>query len=119
MMIARALGFLLLGLGAIGIFLPVWPTTIFWIGAALCFARSSPAMRDWIYARPKLGPPIQQFIERGTLSNSSKAGALLGMALAGGISSAVLWGRWTWLAVAVGLLACGAAYVLTRPSDPA
>lgn len=118
-MIALILGYLFLALGAIGIFVPVWPTTIFWIVAALCFARSSPTMRDWIYARPKLGAPIQQFIERGTLSNSSKAGALFGMALAGGVSSALLWGRWSWLAVAVGLLICGAAYVMTRPTDPA
>ena len=119
MLIARALGFLLLGLGAIGIFLPVWPTTIFWIGAALCFARSSPAMRDWIYDRPGLGSPIRDFIEAGTLSRKSKTGALVGMALAGGISTAVLWGRWAWLAVALGLIACGMAYVISRPSTPA
>ena len=118
-MIARFLGFLFLALGAIGIFLPVWPTTIFWIVAALCFARSSPAMRDWIYARPKFGPPIQQFIERGTLSRTSKTGALAGMALAAGISSAVLWGRWSWMGMALVLILCGAAYVLSRPTDAA
>ena len=118
-MIARLLGFLFLALGAIGIFLPVWPTTIFWIVAALCFTRSSPAMRDWIYARPGLGPPIQSFIERGTLSRKSKSGAVFGMGLAGSISAAVLWGRWAWLAVALALIASGMAYVMTRPSDPA
>ena len=116
-MIARMLGFFLLSMGAIGIFLPVWPTTIFWIGAALCFARSSPAMRDWIYARPKFGPPIRQFIEQGTLSHASKGGALMGMTLAAGISGFVLWERWAWLALAIGLILCGAAYVLSRPTD--
>ena len=116
-MIARMLGFLFLALGAIGIFLPVWPTTIFWIVAALCFARSSPVMRDWIYARPKLGPPIQQFIERGTLSRSSKTGAVAGMTLAAAISTVLLWDRWIWTAIALGLIACGMVYVLTRPSD--
>ena len=118
-MIARLLGFLFLALGAIGLFLPVWPTTIFWIVAALCFTRSSPAMRDWIYARPGLGPPIRDFIEKGTLSRSSKTGAVTGMALASGISGFLLWGRWMWLAVALGLILCGVAYVLTRPTDAA
>lgn len=117
-MIARVTGFLFLALGAIGLFLPIWPTTVFWIVAALCFARSSPAMRDWIYSRPKLGPPIQQFIEHGTLSRGSKGGALVGMAIAGAISTALLWERWSWMALAIGLIGCGAAYVLTRPSDP-
>lgn len=118
-MIARVLGFLFLVLGAIGIVLPVWPTTIFWIVAAMCFARSSPTMRDWIYSRPKVGPTVQGFIERGTLSRASKGGAVFGMALAAGISTALLWGRWGWLASAIGLIACGAVYVLTRPTDPA
>ncbi|WP_084396705.1 YbaN family protein [Henriciella aquimarina] len=117
-MIARLLGFLFLALGAIGIFLPVWPTTIFWIIAALAFTRSSPAMRDWIYARPKLGPPIRDFVEQGTLSRASKTGAIAGMSLAAAISTALLWGRWTWIAVALGLIAVGMAYVLTRPSEP-
>ena len=115
-MIARLLGFLLLGLGAIGLFLPIWPTTIFWIGAAMSFARSSPRMRDWIYARPKFGPEIRAFIEQGTLSRTSKTGAIAGMVLASGISTAVLWGHWGWLAVALGLIAIGAVYVLSRPA---
>lgn len=117
-MIARVLGFLFLALGAIGIFLPIWPTTVFWIVAALCFARSSPAMRDWIYARPNVGPMVQQFVERGTLSRPAKTGALAGMTMAGMISTVMLWGRWSWLAIAFALLAMGAVYVLTRPSEP-
>ena len=118
-MIARMLGFLFLALGGIGIFLPVWPTTIFWIVAALCFARSSPAMRDWIYARPKFGPSVQKFIEQGTLSRASKGGALFGMTLSAGISTVVLWERWGWLALAIGLILCGAVYVVSRPSGQA
>ncbi|MGB3626715.1 MAG: YbaN family protein [Henriciella sp.] len=117
-MIAKVLGFLFLALGAIGLFLPIWPTTVFWIVAALCFARSSPAMRDWIYSRPNVGPLIQTFLERGTLSLPAKTGALTGMSLAALISTALLWGRWSWLAIAMALLAMGAIYVLTRPSEP-
>mgnify|MGYP003656781321 CR=1 FL=1 len=115
MIIARIFGFLFLALGAIGIFIPVWPTTVFWIVAAICFARSSPVMRDWIYQRPGVGPPIQEFIETGALGRSSKIGALVGMGMAATLSTILLWGRWVWLGVAIALIGAGAAYVSTRP----
>ena len=110
----RALGTLLLGLGAIGLVLPVWPTTIFWIFAALCFARSHPPTRDWIYARPGVGTVIEDFVERGTMSRASKTAALTGMALAGALSTILLWGRWGWIAATLSLIAIGMIYVIRR-----
>jgi len=80
----RILGFLLLAIGGIGVVLPVLPTTIFWILAALCFARSDPKIRDWIYARPGFGPQVRLFIENGQMTRTGKNGALVGMALAAG-----------------------------------
>ena len=86
----RLLGGLFLALGAIGLFLPVWPTTIFWIFAAICFARSSPEARDWIYKRPGIGPTIEDFVERGEISRPSKIAAITGIGLSAALSSWLL-----------------------------
>ena len=117
LIILRILGGLVLAIGASGRFVPVWPTTIFWILAALCFARSSPAARDWIYARPGIGPTIQTFIESGGLSNKSKIAALGGMALAAGLIAFLLWAKPNLMAAGLVLLGLAATYVATRPSS--
>ncbi len=103
-----------LGLGAIGLFLPVWPTTIFWILAAMCFARSHPPTRDWIYARPGIGKIIEDFTEHGIMSRRSKMAALGGMALAGVIIGLALRHHGWGLAVGLGILASGMLYVISR-----
>ncbi len=111
----RLLGGLFVALGAIGLFLPIWPTTIFWIIAAICFARSSPEARDWIYTRPGIGPQIEGFVERGTLSRSGKTAATIGITIAMTISSIVLHGQILWLAILAGVLICVVIYIVTRP----
>ena len=115
MMLLRLLGGLFVALGAIGLFLPIWPTTIFWILAALCFARSSPEARDWIYARPGIGPQIEAFIERGTLNRASKVAAIIGMSLAGAMSTYALRNHLLWLALLLVILLGASLYVITRP----
>lgn len=58
-----ALGLLSLGLGILGIFLPVLPTTPLLLLAAALFLRSSRPLYDWLMNHPKLGPYIRNFME--------------------------------------------------------
>ncbi len=114
----RIIGGIAFGLGAIGLWLPVWPTTIFWILAAFAFARSDPRFAAWIYARPGLGPVIQTFVETGALSRNAKFAALGGMALAAGLIVLLLRSRPIPLAAGLALIAVGAAFVQSRPRAP-
>ena len=110
----RILGFALLGLGGLGIVLPVLPTTIFWILAALCFARSDPKIRDWIYARPGVGPQVELFIEQGKMTKEGKRGALIGMSFAAAIIVFFFYKQWIILLIGLSLILLGAGVVISR-----
>ena len=56
-------GLLALGLGILGIFLPVLPTTPLLLLAAALFLRSNKGLYDWLLNHPKLGPYIRNFME--------------------------------------------------------
>ena len=109
-----ALGFVFLGIGAVGLVLPLWPTTIFWIVAVFCLAESHPKIRDWIYARPGIGPIIRDFVERGEISRKGKYAAIGGMTLALAISGWFLKDSVIGLTVLVGAIAVGMGFVATR-----
>jgi len=59
-----ALGVLSVALGAIGVFVPGLPTTIFLIIASYCFARSCPWLEERLLRVP-LFAPYMQFIDGG------------------------------------------------------
>ena len=59
-----ALGVLAVGLGAIGVFVPGLPTTIFLIIASYCFARSCPWLEERLLRVP-LFAPYMAFIDEG------------------------------------------------------
>lgn len=119
MIVLRGLGWIFLLLGAIGILVPLWPVTIFWILAALCFAKSSPKTRDWIYNRPAVGPVIEGLIERGELSSRSKMGAIIGLLIAAACAAPFLLNRLFWLFGLVAVLTLVGLYVVSRPvPDP-
>lgn len=102
--------------GAIGVFLPIWPTTIFWIIAAFCFANSRPEWRDWIYERPGFGPVIEGFVEHGVLSRTSKAGGILGLVISQSMATFFLWGQWMALGILAATLLLVALFIATRPA---
>ncbi|MCS5536684.1 MAG: YbaN family protein [Candidatus Poseidoniaceae archaeon] len=59
----KGFGFLFVGLGTIGIYIPGIPTTSFMVLAAVCFAKSDPKMYAWLLRNPLFGHYIRDFIE--------------------------------------------------------
>jgi uncharacterized membrane protein YbaN (DUF454 family) len=111
-----ALGWLFVGLGVIGAFLPVMPTTPFLLLAVACFARSSPRLESWLMNHRQFGPPLRDWRERGAISLKAKATAISLMAL----SYAAFWfgtnpPPWRAGLVAAVMIA-PAIFMLTRPS---
>ncbi len=60
--ILTLLGLISLGLGILGIFLPVLPTTPLLLLAAALFLRSNRGLYDWLLNHPSLGPYINNFL---------------------------------------------------------
>ena len=72
----RLAGILSLGLGFIGMFLPLVPTVPFVLLAAFCFARGNPAWEARILSDPRFGPHIRAWREHGSISWRGKLAAL-------------------------------------------
>ena len=56
-----ALGMVFVGIGIVGVFLPLIPTTEPLLLAAFFFARSSQRMHDWLLNHPRFGKFIRDF----------------------------------------------------------
>ncbi len=113
-----ALGWICVGLGVIGIFLPLLPTTPFILLAAALFARSSPRFEQWLIDHPRFGKPLTDWRREGAISRRAKILAVSMMT----VSYVVLWfvgspHLWVRILVAAILLS-SAAFVVTRP-EPA
>ena len=67
-----AAGLLFLALGAVGIFLPLLPTTPFLLLAAACFSRSSRRMHAWLLQNRLFGPILREWEERGAIERRIK-----------------------------------------------
>ena len=71
-LILTLLGCISLGLGILGAFLPVLPTTPLLLLASTLFLRSNERLYHWLMNHPKLGPYISNFLVHKSIPLSVK-----------------------------------------------
>lgn len=81
-------GFILVGIGVLGMFLPLLPTTIFFILAAWCFARSSSRFHYWLHNNRLFGKYLTNYRTKGGMTIGSKIFSIAVLLL--GIGSSML-----------------------------
>lgn len=87
-------GCFFVGLGLLGVALPVLPTFPFLLLAAWCYARSSPRLYRRLVESRTFGPPLRQWRDNRTISPRARTSALLLVVLAFGTSISLVDAAW-------------------------
>lgn len=108
-------GVMAVAIAALGVVLPLLPTTPFLLVAAFAFARSSERMTDWLHDHRIFGPLIGNWRRDGSIGRGAKWAAVAVMIAALFLT---LWlDAPAWVVVCqIVVLSVAAIFVLTRPS---
>ena len=102
-----ACGTLCVALGVLGIFVPVLPTTPFFLLAAVCYARSSERFYHWLLNNRWFGEYVKNYREGRDIPLREKILTLIALWLTIGFTTlrfvSVWWGQLILLGVAVGV----------------
>ncbi|MCL2768209.1 MAG: YbaN family protein [Synergistaceae bacterium] len=72
-----ACGLICVGLGTVGIFLPILPTTPFYILAVLCFAKGSERFHSWFTSTNLYSKYIESYAKNRSMTLKSKFAVLI------------------------------------------
>ncbi len=111
-----SVGIISLGLGILGAFLPLLPTTPFLLLSAACFVRSSEKLYNWLMSHKLLGPYIQSFREGKELPLKTKLVIIAFVWLSIGFTALFVMSDWRWrLFMAGGALLWTVVVLLYKP----
>ncbi|MFC1715481.1 YbaN family protein [Candidatus Poribacteria bacterium] len=86
-----SIGFLSLGLGVLGILLPLLPATPFLLLAAWCFYRSSERFHSWLLNHRVFGRHIRNYTESRAIDSKTRWIAITTLWLSIGFSVYFFW----------------------------
>lgn len=75
-----------MALGYIGLFVPVMPSTVFFLVALWSFQRSSPRLEQWMLDNPLFGQTLRDWREHRSISPSAKRTAIVVLWVGLGVS---------------------------------
>lgn len=104
-------------LGMVGIFLPVLPTTPFFLLSAACYVRSSDKAYQRLISNPHVGRYIEAYRENGTIPLRMKVIAIA-MLTTGILFTSIYFTDSTFVRVVLGMVAVSVAtFIATRKSS--
>lgn len=103
------------GLGIVGAFLPVLPTTPFLLVAAWAATRGSPELHRWLYTHPKYGPALIAWEEKRAVATSAKVLACV-LALSSWTIMLLMTDGWFVPTLTGVLFLSGGTWLVTRPA---
>ena len=112
------LGLFFVGLGFLGLFLPVLPSVVFMIVALGCFARSSEKLHHWLYTHRLFSRPLKAWGEYRVIPPVAKFSSIAAM---GGSMIYLSFFTQTaplFLIAAGAIILFGAGFILSKPSHP-
>jgi uncharacterized membrane protein YbaN (DUF454 family) len=106
------LGCLFVGLGVLGMMLPVLPTTPFLLVASYLFVRSSPRLNNWLLRSPVFGTFLRDWHQHRGVRPGVKVSAMAVMLAA--VTTSITFGKLSWpvLVLLLSLAAVGLTVVL-------
>ncbi len=107
-------GWISVGLGVVGIVLPILPTVPFLLLAAFCFAKSSTDAHLWLINHKYFGPPILGWQQNGCIRRPAKLMASICILLAFFVSLAFGVAWWA-LTLQAFVLICVSIFIWSRP----
>ena len=108
------LGLISLAVGALGVFLPLLPTTPFVLVAAIAFANSSDRLHQWLLEHDVFGPLIENWQRHGAISKRAKLISAISM-VAVLVISMLLTVPTTVIVIQAIVLGGSAAFIISRP----
>ena len=108
-------GLAAVAIGAVGVVLPLLPTTPFLLVAAFAFARSSDRLNSWLREHRAFGPLIDNWHRDGSIGRETKRTAIIVIF----VTPVITWllDAPLWVLVCQIVVLTGAAiFILTRPS---
>ena len=76
-----SVGCIALGLGTVGVFLPVLPTVPFYLLATICFANSSQKLHDWFVSTDLYKKNLESYVQKKGMTVKTKASILCSVTL--------------------------------------